>query len=58
MKPYPKWTCEKCGIKHGTKKPKINNELYGECEVCKKNGFVCDPEDFGNFINWFKNQKK
>jgi len=58
IKPYPRWTCEECGKKHGTEVPKVERELFGRCDVCKKNGFVRDPEDFGNFVNWFDKQKK
>lgn len=58
MKAYPKWTCEECGEKHGTEKPKVERELFGQCDVCGKNGFVGDPKDFGHFVNWFKDQEK
>lgn len=57
MKPYPRWTCEECGEKHGNEKPKVERELFGKCDVCGKKGIVKDPEEFGNFTKWFEDQK-
>jgi hypothetical protein len=61
MKPYPKWACAPCGAKHGTKKAVLKYQddwSYGKCEVCGKNAMLTDPEEYGNFINWFNKTKK
>ena len=58
MKPYPKWTCEECGKKHGSGKMKeVSCWHYGKCDVCGEEKEVTEPRDFFHFIKWFEDQK-
>lgn len=50
---YPRWCCWECGVKHGTKKPRIASWHFGKCDVCRLNNNVTEPRDFGHFANWF-----
>jgi hypothetical protein len=57
IREYPLWTCEPCGVKHGTgKRIAVSTYHFGRCDVCGKNNPVTQPRDFGHFGDWF-NQK-
>lgn len=51
---YPQWACWECGVKHGSKKQRINFWHYGRCDVCSKNKDVVKSIMFGDFKRWVK----
>lgn len=59
IKPYPVWTCDVCGRKHGRGMPKdhVCTIHYGKCDVCGKNNYVTEPRDYGHFPDWFRVHK-
>lgn len=45
MKKSPQFMCVPCGTKRG-EKPTKDPDLYGKCDVCKKNNHVLPHKNY------------
>jgi hypothetical protein len=53
VKPYPSWTCQPCGLKHGARQKEVSCWHEGTCDVCGKPAAITQVRDFGHFPEWY-----
>lgn len=58
MNDYPSWTCQPCGLKHGTRQREISTWHEGTCDVCGKTAQITQVRDFGHFPEWFERPQR